>query len=256
MRTPVIDGRSIEQFIPANLRSMFYKNAIPQYKYAIHDGLDPYGFSTNGLVLYVPLWALKDSSFKSVDAYKHTATVTNATWQPDGRTFAGADWINCGNNSVLNFTSGAFTIIVIAETNDKTDNQRFFNRGVFGTGGAGEGYELFFSNGEIKFRTNQVGAAQDSLAAGAIAANNTWYHIAATRSGTTGTIYSAGVDVTTTPVAHTNPATSTKDARIGIYFNETEGEWIGTIGEVYIYDRALSAAELLYHKSKTLWRYQ
>ncbi len=163
------------------------------------------------------------------------------------------DWINCGNNSVLNFTSGAFTIIVIAETNDKTANMRFFNRGAINV----DGYELWLDNDVVKFRTAQgTPASQTTEADNVITTNNTWYHIAVTRSGATGTIYSAGVDVTSTPGVHVNPTTSAKNAYIGVYTNEIEGFWIGTIGEVYIYDRALSAAELLYHKSKTLWRYQ
>lgn len=95
MRTPVVDGQSIEQFIPANLRHMFYQHPMPEYKYAIRNGYGPYGFSTNGLVLYLPLWALKDSSFKSVDANRFTCTPSGTTifWTPTGWDLAGVNEI-------------------------------------------------------------------------------------------------------------------------------------------------------------------
>lgn len=99
MRT-VADGQHIDQFIPRDLRGMFYRNPHPENKYRVVDGKDPYGFSTKGLVLYLPLWALKGSSFKSVDAYKHTCTPSGTTkfWTPTGWDLAGGDeMITIGN---------------------------------------------------------------------------------------------------------------------------------------------------------------
>ena len=113
MTTVVANGQSIEQFIPLDLRREFYQNSDPKNKYAISNGLDPYGFSTDGLVLYLPLWALKDSSFKSVDAYKNTCNVTGALWQPDGRLFDGADDLITvpDTASIQNIWDGGGTII-------------------------------------------------------------------------------------------------------------------------------------------------
>lgn len=103
MRTPIVDGQSIDRFIPAHLRKMFFKHAMPEYKYAIHDGYAPYSFSTEGLVLYFPLWALKGSPIQSVDAYQHAGTVTGALWRPNGRDFDVIDdFINCGQDAAFN----------------------------------------------------------------------------------------------------------------------------------------------------------
>ena len=41
------------------------------------------------LVLYLPLYELDGSSFRSRDAYGHLATVTGALWTPQGRTLMG-----------------------------------------------------------------------------------------------------------------------------------------------------------------------
>ncbi|KKK51356.1 hypothetical protein LCGC14_3115780, partial [marine sediment metagenome] len=107
MRPTIIDGRSVDQFIPSHLREMFYNNPIPQYKYATHDGYDPYGFSTDELVLYLPLWALKGSTFKSVDAYEHVNTVAGALWKPNGRDFDGSDDMVTIPNAVSTELGGA-----------------------------------------------------------------------------------------------------------------------------------------------------
>lgn len=89
------DGRHIDRYIPRDLRGMFYRNPHPENKYRVVDGYDPYGFSTNGLVLYLPLWALKGASFKSVDVNKYTCTPSGTTifWTPTGWSLAGVDEI-------------------------------------------------------------------------------------------------------------------------------------------------------------------
>ena len=116
-KTRLSDGLSIDRFIPPQLRYMFYNNPTATAKYRIGNGLDPYGFSTNGLVMYLPLWALKGGSFKSVDAYKHTCSVAGAIWKPDSRQFDGTD-----DKIVIPFTSDldfgdldTYTIIVWAK---------------------------------------------------------------------------------------------------------------------------------------------
>lgn len=55
-----------------------------------------------GLVLYLPLYALDGSAFKSKDAYGHSGTVIGASWRPDGRYFDGNDdWISIALHDAL-----------------------------------------------------------------------------------------------------------------------------------------------------------
>ena len=110
----------IDHFVPPNLKRDFY-HGVGGHKGTRHNGLDPYGFSTDGLVLYLPLWALKGTSFQSVDAYKHTVTATNTTWQPDGRDFDGADYLSVAHHASLIFGTGDFYIWAWIKTADTAE---------------------------------------------------------------------------------------------------------------------------------------
>ena len=265
MRTPIIDGQSIEQFIPANLRGMFYKNAIPQYKYAIHNGLDPYGFSTDGLVLYLPLWALKDSAFKSVDAYKHTATVTTATWQPDGRLFDGDDYISLGKPSFASDQQG--TVEFWTTLTDTGANQALFAYDKKSTGAVEEWQircngttfvvSLFIYIGSVISANLATDASQFSL--------NTPFHLAITSNGTTIKIHIGGQLMT---------LNISEGANSGQWFGDLASDadsfvfgglerdnaliigWNGLIDEARIYNRALTAEEITRNYNCTRWRYQ
>ena len=59
------------------------------------------------LVIYLPLYELDGTTFKSRDAYGHLCTATGALWRHDGRSFDGDDSINCGD-----VTSGVSEFLV------------------------------------------------------------------------------------------------------------------------------------------------
>lgn len=254
MRTPIVDGRSIEQFIPANLRGMFYKNAIPQYKYAIHDGYDPYGFSTKGLVLYLPLWALKDSAFKSVDAYRHTATVTNATWLPSGRNFDGAgDFIEIPNHSSLDITTENFWITAWVYPITPANDDIILIHGLSSIDGfffwlpSATSFGLQTDPGAIISRT-----ADATLAAGA------WQHLGATRIGAAVKLYKNGVDITDTAGNHTATLdSSSRTMKIGCYDDKAQLFWHGRMGEIKFYKGGTPSPVLVQQDyNATKWRYQ
>ena len=171
----VSNGKHIDAFIPPDLRDMFYRH--PTRPYAWNNGLDPYGFLTEGLSLYLPLWALKDSAFKSVDANRYTATVTGALWQPDGRLFDGDDLINIGAqfNSVSTlWISIWFKFTATFDTNE--DAVQFpFGKIVDGS----NFFDARFDNidGKLKFRSTVSGTifaietVETSWAAGV------WQHV-------------------------------------------------------------------------------
>jgi len=253
MRTPVIDGQSIEQFIPANLRDMFYRHPMPKYKYAIHNGLDPYGFSTNGLVLYLPLWALKNNvAFKSVDAYKHTVTVSGATnlWQPDGRLFAGAEKITCGNNAAL-YPAKHVTVITWVYSDDYAAVNYM---SIVNGDDDSAPYQLRCrsTNKDVQFCINAGHTTSMSVAM----VNGTWNHCAGTYDQTLG---SANIKMylnkaVGTAVNYTTEITTADTLHIG---SRAAGlYWVGIIGEVWIYNRTLSAGEVAHNYNSTIWRYQ
>ena len=253
MKTPVIDGQSIDQFIPAHLRDMFYKNSEPEYKYAISNGYAPYGFSTEGLVLYLPLWALKGDAFKSIDPFGHECDVTGATWGSQGRTFDGDDYIEITNevNSVLNFTDGDFSIIARVYFDDLSSKPIFVTRGVYN----GDGYLIQARDtGSLDFYTNQFGGAQKTTSAVDEVTTNTWYTVGVSRSGASVAIYKDGVDVTSAPDSHIDPDSSARSTKIGVHDDKSSFLLDGTISEVQFYDKALSTAGHLSIHNHLKWR--
>lgn len=257
MQTTISDGRSIDRYIPSHLRNMFYRNSTPSMKYARHNGLDPYGFSTNGLVLYLPLWALKDSAFKSVDAYKRTTAVAGATWTPLGRDLSGDDQfleIAADSSTELNFTTGACSGMVWVKPDTDDDSHILLNKGAVNVNGWW--FELA-GDATFVFRTSQDGANQAAVSLAAGYVKDVWNCLGFTSDAVNPLLYKSGVDNTTGVPAHTAPdSAATNKFLIGITDDETSRDVDGTIGEVWVWSRELSAGEMLHNYSCTKWRYQ
>ena len=267
MRTPIVDGRSIEQFIPANLRGMFYKNAIPQYKYAIHNGYDPYGFSTDGLVLYLPLWALKGNTFKSVDAYRHMATVNGALWRPDGRIFAGGVYIDITpalTNALAATTTGTIGFWVKVPDATPGGQMAFV---AFGDTDGNEYLRLFIEQaGKFQCNAAIAGVASWSLETdNAVFSDNVWAYVELIHDGTNASARINGVAVAQTLTEHDDLTawfgglTGLDNGFIGkssFNNNANLNPLAATIGEVIIHNQALSAAEGLHNYNRTKLKYQ
>ena len=204
------------------------------------------------LVLYLPLYELDGASFMSKDKHGHLCTVTGAVWRPNGHYFDGTDdYINCGAPSVLDFTSQDFTVEawlkrVVAQNSD------IYCHGLY----SADGYRLFLSSaGSLQLNTNQSGAHQDSISADGEITNDVWFHIVATRLGTTGKVYKNGTDITSTGASHIDPTTSSRNVYIGQYDLDSQ-RFGGYIGEVRVYNRALTPTEIQYNYLATKWRYR
>ena len=260
MRTPIVDGRSIEQFIPADLRGMFYKHPMPQYKYAIHDGYDPYGFSTEGLVFYLPLWALQGDSFKSVDAYKHTCTVNGALWIPKGRDFNGINaYLVTPALAPLEFGTGDFTISSWVNLDTVGGVAQVIVRLSHNTGVASDYRSAgFFEQGGAIYAHSRTAAGSERTAANAIAAT-TWYRLTVVRISEVVYGYINGAAMTTTGTAGADfDYSSGGKVYIGAGDNNAGGVAYfteGIIGEVSIYNRALTPQEIQHNYLATKWRY-
>ncbi len=263
----VSNGKHIDAFIPPHLRDMFYRH--PTRPYAWNNGLDPYGFSTDGLVFYAPLWALKDSSFKSVDAYGHTGTVTGALWQPDGRLFDGVDdVINFGADAgIANIFDGGGTAIawIKPSSDGEGDSARIITK-------RADGWNLILNaeaGGFIKLRMliDFDTTTGDWITGSAVVPINTWSMVALTFNSdsdsnnpiiywnTTAYTVGNGLTESVSPVG-----TRDTDAGTTMYVGNTGATgstFDGSIGEIWLYKGNLfSAAEIAHHRSVTAWRYQ
>ena len=102
-------------------------------------------------------------------------------------------------------------------------------------------YELYASSSSGPVGGVNIGGYQEVFS-GTSLPTNTWSHVAATWDGTTLRLYVNGVQVGSRAVAGTLSTTS-NPLRIG--GDATWGEYFaGTIDEVRVYNRALSAAEI------------
>lgn len=249
-KAATIDGRSVDEYVPRHLRDMFYKNPYPDYTYATTNGYAPYDFSTKGLLLYLPLWALKGSPFKSVDAYGHTCTVIGALWTPQGRTFDHSDDdIDTGDPiDVLNdYTLEAW--IKRANTDDEyltimsnIDGANGYIFDIWGAVGADLDKLGFNSGGDWFYSTGTI-------------ADTNWHHAVVSLSATN--VYTFYLDKA---ADGTGAGTITSSSSVNCFIGQQGAGDInvyrGTIGEVRIYNRVLSAAGVAHNYNCTAWRYR
>jgi Concanavalin A-like lectin/glucanases superfamily len=105
--------------------------------------------------------------------------------------------------------------------------------------GQGGGAMLWMHNSNSRFHLTLGRSSANYLDSGFLASATAWQHVAATYDGATARFYVNGTEVASRPF--TGNAGDSNAWRIGHY--DKKG-FIGTIDEVRIYDRALSAAEV------------
>jgi len=226
---------------------MFYRNPNPKAKYASHNGYDPYGFSTNGLVLYLPLWALKGTAFRSVDAYRHTCTVTGTTWGPTGRYYdGGLNAVMVPDRAVLDITT-VISIEMWVRFDDVAATENLIHKR---SGNIISNYSMWHIANElyIAFYTPpNVGHTHITVGLGM--ANNTWYHIVGIIDCVNDKVYIYVNGVSELDEAEAaDMVADNNNVYIGYY---SGSEHTGYIGEVRIYNRALSAGEILHNYNAT-----
>ena len=244
------NGQSIRDYIPLDLKRMFYKN--PAAINASHNGLDPYGFSTEGLVLYLPLWAIQNNvAFQSVDAYKSLCANTTSRWTPSGRDFTSAtpDYLEVTCPQCC-FTSEDYSIVARVKFDDVSGFREIFIRGLLGT----DGYGFVLVSGQVMGSTFQAGASQYSRTPVSFLSADTGYTLGLSRTGNSIRIYADGADETTVVGTHTNPLTNARTAKIGVYDDKTTYPLDGQIQDVLVYNRCLPAVEHLDMHNRLSWR--
>jgi len=187
--------------------------------------------------------------------YQSHGTISGASWAAGlhGKALdfviASKDYVEIpASYTQLNFTSEDFSIVIRIKFDLETAASRtIFVRGLLNT----DGWWLYHYSTYVWFRTNQAAANQLTRSTSGTFPSNVWKTLGLSRSGTSVIIYSDGVDVNTVVGVHTNPATSARTAKVGVYddkiVNHLDGkiEFLRIIGGV-----ALTASEhLAYHNA-------
>ena len=176
----------------------------------------------------------------------HHGTLSNATWTPSGRFGAGVNfngsssWVTLTSTTALNLTTGMTLSAWVRPTSITSD----FRTVILKENNGGLSYALYATDGASRPPAGYINTGGSDLAAVAPAtlALNTWTHLAMTYDGASIRLYVNGALVSTRAAAGSIAGTG---GAVRIGGNSVWGEYFsGTIDEVRIYSRALSAADV------------
>jgi hypothetical protein len=205
------------------------------------------------LVLHLPLHKLDSVSFVSGDAYGQPAVGTGTIWTPQGRNFDGInDLIDCGGSPA--FDSQQYTLTCWFKTTASSPDTDIGHRLVNIARAAGGESKI-----ALRLKDNiadlfwiKPSTIGDSVSTGVIVNNGQWHHLAGTTDGTTFTAYLDG-DQKAMKLSELH--TDFYCLCIGSVHTGT-GAYNGTIGELRVYDRVLTAPEIQHDYLATKWRYR
>ena len=205
----------------------------------------------SSLVLDAPLWGLQGSPFISNDIYAHTFTVTGAVWTPQGRTFDGDDYIDIGNPAAVAFNGVGLTLEVWFTKPTAGRAER-----LIGYDTPGNPRYLFapYTLNVLRIYIHDGTSSQD-ISGTTNVSGGAFFHGVYTYNNGVGTIYTNGVAEGTQTQALTSFAAT--GMYIGAYnYGAPAERLVGTIGEVRIYNRALTPLEIQQIYLATRDRYQ
>ena len=215
------------------------------------------GLSGNASAALVGYWPL-DEGVGTV-AHDVSGNGSDGTFQGDpewvsgklglGLDFDGDDYVDCGNQSVLNFGTGDWTVCAWIKTT-QTDRGTIFAKG--GDNSGGIRYTMATHEANANKLTLTVDDNNDKVQAlgATVVIDGQWYHVAAMRQGSTISVYVNGVldGTNTVPATYNLSGTSQHNTLIGaITAHDTGGRtkyYIGVIDDVRVYDKALTPDEL------------
>ena len=214
------------------------------------------------LVLYLPLYKLDGASFMSRDAYGHLCTVTGAVWRPDGRTFDGDDKIAIDAASTLqSLTTGSIEVwgkIASLEASKglfsagDVDDATSYIGLYFSTAAGGVMYAICYNDGIELY---------NDLFPNAIPTAGRWHHYVLVQDGVEPVLY---MDMVKYAIGGVRPddtgwfadVLNIDTVLVGQMVNQAWGNLTGNVGEVRIYNRALTPLEIQHNYLATKWRYR
>ena len=179
------------------------------------------------------------------------SVVGSPVWSNQGRTFVAASSQYIDSNLItLDLTAGMTIISWAKHSAIGAGNERLLSKR--DATGATNPFDMFLegANTRINFvvnETTQVGAI-GSVATG------TWYMATGTHDLSNIAYFHNGVFVNQTALAAAS-VTNAFSVKIGVRSNSLAAYMNGTIGEVQIYDHALTAQEISQIYNSTKWRY-
>ena len=191
--------------------------------------------------------ALGENSTHAYDfsASGNNGTISGATWTTSGK-YGGAlsfdgtdDYVDCGNDASLDIT-GDISV------------EAWINPIDSGEGGLGHIFKklniLMFMKGagdeNIIFRIKVGGAIKEAVSTGDVVSYNSWHYVVGVFDGTNVLVYVDGVKFTGSATAGPIDGHSSADLIIGTDSVSASYTFNGTIDEVRIYNRALTADEI------------
>jgi len=207
----------------------------------------------SSLVLYLPLYELDGTSFVSKDGYGHLATVTGALWTPQGRVFDGTDdYISIPAHAAFEITEAVSIEVWFNKTANSISSSGLVSKSPYGSS-YGD-WDLWVNTADQKINfTKDAGTTTIKTAAGI--SNATWYHLVITYDRINMRMYLNTVAETPVAEAGAIPANA-RGIGLGQFYLGTAARRLnGVMGEVRIYNRALSLTEIQHNYLATKWRY-
>ena len=206
------------------------------------------------LGLYLPLYELDGASFMSKDKHGHLCTVTGALWTPQGRDLDGGDdYLGFGADIAAFKPATALTVGIWYKNDISEASTRIVSMaGV----DSKQGWMLRAATDTAVFHIHD-GTAYRSVTSTSLTIG-AWHFVVATYNKTDLRIYAEGA-LACTPTAETDdiqyitPASLHIGVREGLDVVEF---FDGKIGEVWIYNRALTPREIQRNYLATKWRYR
>lgn len=234
-----------------------------------------------GCVFYAPLWhpTLGGTTFQSKDKYGHLCTVTGALWRPNGRYFDGIDdFITTGDTTTFKWMHGALdttgfqlsVLLWLSLLNPKNDALSSL-LDTYSNNSASVGIMLTYDDRSAYSISRKLGITIARGVSGTTVtnagANNNYpndanFHFVAFShnqglASNNTKIYVDCVEVASANKSGNVPsmANSTYALRIG-RFGDNTSPLGGNIGEIFVYNCALTPLEIQHNYLRTKWRYQ
>jgi len=227
-------------------------------------GSSAYGDTADWIQGYVNLYSMLTplpTTVKNLTGPENTSILDNVTYEEGCMVFNGSSSVIDVPNVLTGFTD-EFTLEVWVNTSNFTPNDGDTSAKVIGLNDNGlDGDIAIFNSGRARFRGGGASGIPNEAVTDPDPMNlNQWYHLVCTYSnGRLVTGYRDGSSVGTydhDPEENPAPAlAANQPVQIGRYQGVDSFAYTGKIGEVRVYNRALSATEVLQNFNSTRGKY-